>query len=103
MFDGRWQGIKRDLDLSANQVREHGSGAAIWNVEEVHACRHLEQLTCHMSRSSHAGRCEVELAWIAFGISDEFRDCLHRHRWVDLHDKRRFEDAGNGSNVAQKI
>ena len=48
-------------------------------------------------------RRHVDLARIGLGISNELRDGLGRNGWIDHHDGRNADDAGNGRDVADEI
>src|SRR5580693_3174447 len=55
-----------------------------------------------MAGGSDAARAHIDLAGIALGVSDEFRDRLGRERRIDRHDQRRALDAGDRRDVARK-
>ena len=50
-----------------------------------------------------AGRGKIDLARIASGVSDEFRDRLGRKRWIDQEHHRRLDHAGDWREIAGKI
>ena len=72
-------------------------------MKHVGARHHLEQLAGDVERGPDPARSHVDLAGVSFGIGDELGNCLHRDRWMNLHDERHADDAGNGGDVADEI
>ena len=82
------------LHLIAHQVRQHGAGALVRYVHDVHARCVLEQLACEVGVRAIATRAVVELAGLRLGQRDELLNVLRRHGGVhDQHvrnlDRRR--------------
>src|SRR5580692_625735 len=55
-----------------------------------------------MAGRADAARAHIDLARIALGVSDEFRDRLGRKRRIDRHDQRRALDAGDRRDIARE-
>src|SRR5262245_26916805 len=94
---------KVHLHLPPHQIAERGSGASIWHVYHVDARHHLEQLAGNMGCRSIARRRHVDVAWIALGIGDEFRNGLGGNRRVHLHDEGCANNARDWRYVADEI
>jgi hypothetical protein len=56
-----------------------------------------------MAYAPRSSRGHVDLARISFGVSNEFRDCLGRHGWIDHHDKGGAGNARDRRDVADEI
>src|SRR6516162_4575786 len=55
-----------------------------------------------MGRTSNGARCNVDLAGISLGISDELGDRLGRNRWMHQHDVGHDNDAGDRRDIADE-
>jgi hypothetical protein len=72
-------------------------------MDHVDAGHHLEQLTCHMGRSSHARRPYADFAGIGLGVGDELGDLFGWNRRVHHDDVAPANDAGDWRDVVDKI
>src|SRR6516165_1129584 len=97
---GRYR-TKRDLNLSAKQIREEAP--TIVHRNQIDARHRLEQLARDMIHATDALRGHIDLARIGFRIGDELGDCLGRHRWSDLHYGRNAKNACNWLDVADEV
>lgn len=55
-----------------------------------------------MEEAPIAVRRHVDLARIAFGVSNELWNCLRWNLWINHHEKRDAHDASNWRDVAEK-
>jgi hypothetical protein len=67
---------ERDLQLSAEQIGQGGTRAAIRHMDHVEASHHFEQFAGEMRSAPVAGRSHVDDAWIGLCIGNELGDCL---------------------------
>jgi hypothetical protein len=72
-------------------------------VHHLDAGRDLEQLDGQVTDGAHAERGKIDLAWIGFGISDEFRNGLGGDIGIDVQHQRQFGEPGHRRNVALKV
>src|SRR6266581_1636877 len=72
-------------------------------MDPVDTGRQPEQLTSHMARRAVAGRREVDLAGISFGVSDELRDCPGGDRRMHLHYEGTADKASDSGDIANEI
>src|SRR5712675_2942407 len=94
---------KANLHVSGEQVSQCGSGAAIRNVNEVDARHHLEQFARQVRYGAVACRGHINLAWIGFGVGDQFNECLGRKRRICQHDLRLPRNACDRRDIADEI
>ena len=66
------------------------------------AGHHLEHLAGDVGRKSGAAGRKIDRAWIGFGMGDQFRDRLHRQRWIDHQDKGAADQARDRRDVAEQ-
>jgi hypothetical protein len=67
------------------------------------ACQHLEQLAVQVTGGAGAERRYVELAWVRFGIRNEFGNGLDWERRMNLQDKGGADDSHDRHYVADEI
>ena len=77
--DRRRDGDKGHGDASAQQVGDHGSGAAIGHVLDIDVRHRLEQLAGEVLRRADAGRGKAQLARVGARIGDQLLHGLGRH------------------------
>src|SRR5215469_14992170 len=94
--------LKHDLHLSADQVGQCGRQAAIRHMDHIDFRHDLEQFGGHVGHGANAGRSEVDLARIRFGVSNKFGDCLGWKRRGYHQDMRATGDTSNRCDIAQK-
>ncbi len=63
----------------------------------------LEHLAGEMNGAAGAGRSEIELAGILFGVGDELRHRVGRHRRVHFHHHRQIGDQRQHPEVFHRI
>ena len=76
-------------DLSAEQIVERGRRAAIRHVGDVDLGGTVEHGGGEMVWRTDAGRAYRQLAWIGFGIGDQFLHVRHRQRRMREQQERR--------------
>ena len=72
--------------MSGEQISQCGSGAAVRHVNQVYSGHHLKQFAGEVGYGAVAGRGHVDLAWIGFGVGDQFTECPGRERRVRQND-----------------
>ena len=89
--------------MTADQIRQGRPRAAIMHVNQVDPSHCLEQLTVKMGRTARPGRRHIDSAWIGFGIGDELGNGPRRNCWIDFHDTRGPDHAGDRFDIADEI
>jgi hypothetical protein len=90
------------LHLSADQVGQRGRQATIRHMDHIDSRHDLEQFGGHVGHGANAGRSEVDLARIGFGIRNKFGDCLGRKRWVHHQNMRATGNTSDRCDIAEK-
>src|SRR5262245_11976308 len=72
-------------------------------VDQINASHHLEQFPGEVGYAPSSSRAHVDLAWIGFSVSYEFRDRFSRDGWNDHHDLATTGYARDRRDVANEI
>ena len=89
--------------MPTEQGYECRSVTAIRHVDQVDASHHLKQFPGEMGCAPGSARGHVDLAWIGFGVSDEFGNGVRRNRWMHHHDVGHGNNACDRHDVADEI
>src|SRR5215467_13893946 len=79
---------EEEFDLTADEIVERWTTAAIGNVVELHAGAQPEHFKAQVLHSAVARRGPVESAWRRLGDRDHIADALGRNRIVDHENVR---------------
>ena len=72
-------------------------------MSELDAGHHVEEFAGDMIDAAYSGRRHVDLAWIGFGIGNELRNSVGRHRWIHHHHGGDAKNASDGLDVTNKV
>src|SRR5262245_43827627 len=90
--------------LSADEVRNHRTSAAIWYVHDLRCPgERFEQFPREMLDRARPGVPVGQLAGICFRISDELLEGVSRHRGVHGDAENIGGDAGNRIQILDRI
>src|SRR6516225_3845288 len=95
--------VEHGVDLATNEIRQRGARAAIIHQGKVDSRHGLEQHGEKVRGASRAGRGHIDLAWISFGIGDEFKHRPGRKGGIGFQDTARAPYACNWHDVVDEI
>ncbi len=94
-------GRKHHLNLTSDQI---GVGIArVRHMNQFDTRHHLKQLAGDMRPGAYAVRRHIDLAWIGFGVGDEFRQGFGRQRRSDLQHVWHQVDARDRNDIGGEV